>query len=139
MILHVSSFFYRNQIARLSKKKCKRNLQKIASSQLPTSPTTSDEINKAFESENILKQFGMTLQNEENVDELTSNRFFKYAHSSKDFEYCVFASDNIIEGIKKNIPVERRKFLLDATFKVCPYGKFNQFLIIYVEHLEEVI
>lgn len=105
---------------------------------MPTSPKSSDEINKAYESENVMKQYGMTLQNGTNVDGLSSKSFFKHAYSSKDFQYCVFASDNIIDGIKKNIQVERRNFLLDATFKVCPYGAFNQFLIIHIEHLEEV-
>lgn len=128
----------RNQNARLNKKKCKRNLQKIASSQLPTSPKTSEEINLAFQSENVMQHYGMTLHNESYADGLTSTPFFKYAHSSKDSQYCVFASDNIINGIKK-IPVHRRRLLMDATFKVCPYGVFSQFLIIYIEHLEEVI
>lgn len=130
--------FHRNQKARLSKKQCKRNLQKIASCQLPTSPKTSEEIIKAFELQNVMDTYGTTLQNDENADGLSAERFFKYAHSSKDFQYCVFASQNIIDGIKKNIPLRRRKYLIDATFKVCPYGAFNQFLIIHIEHLEEV-
>lgn len=81
----------------------------------------------------------MTQQDESDSNSLSSKPFFKYAHESKDFSYCIFASDNIIDGIKERIPIERRRYLLDATFKICPYGKFNQFLIIYVEHLEEVI
>lgn len=128
----------RNQKSKLSKRKIKRNLQKIASGQLPTTPQSSDDINKAFQSENALKNYGMTLQNETNGDGLSSTPFFKKAYASKQFQYCVFASDNIIKAIKK-IPIERRQFLLDATFKVCPYGVFNQLLIIHIEHLEEVI
>lgn len=65
----------------------------------------------------------MTLQNAEDVGKLKSKEFFKYAYSSKDFQYAVFASDNIIDGIKKHIPKDRRRYLIDATFKVCPYGR----------------
>lgn len=86
-----------------------------------------------------MQQYGTTIQNETNADGLLPKSFFQHAYKSKDFEYCVFASQNIIDGIKKHIPVHRRKFLIDATFKICPYGAYNQFLIIYVEHLEEVI
>lgn len=92
--------FSRNQKARLNKKKCRRNLQKIASSLLPKSPQSSEDIIKAFQSVNVMDKYGTTLQNDENVDGLTAKSFFKHAHSSKQFEYCVFASDNIIDAIK---------------------------------------
>lgn len=63
--------------------------------------------------------------------------FFKTAYECKSFPYVISSSDNIIKGIKTNIPVERRKFLMDATFTVCPLGPYNQLLIVYIEHLEE--
>lgn len=136
---------FRNQNANVSKKKCKRNLQKLAASKLPRSPVSAEEIYKAFENENVRSHYGMTIQNgDDNSHGLSSKPFFKHAqkvsheNSKKDFEYCIFASENIIDGIKAHIPIDRRKFLIDATFKVCPYGPFSQFLIIYVEHLEEV-
>lgn len=54
------------------------------------------------------------------------------------FTFVIFLH-NIIDGIQAHIPIERRRFLIDVTFKVCPYGPFNRFLIIYVDHLEETI
>lgn len=122
----------------LSLNKIGRNLLKISSSTLPKSPKTCAEIIDALENENVVLSYGMTQQNGENVDGLSSKPFFKKAFECKDFAYCIFVSDNIVDGIKK-IPVARRNFLMDATFKVCPFGQFNQLLIIYVEHLEEVI
>lgn len=80
----------------------------------------------------------MTLQNKENIDGLEPKPFYETAFECKDFAYCIFASDNIIDGIQKHIPIEKRKYLMDATFKICPFGVFNQFLIVYIEHLEEV-
>lgn len=105
---------------------------------LPKSPKTCQEIIDAYKDENVMRKYGTTLQNGEDQDQLTSKSFFKHAHNAKSFSYVVFGSDNIIQSIKTRIPVENRKFLLDATFKVCPYGPFNQLLIIHIEHLNEV-
>lgn len=110
---------------------------KKSNSTLPVSPVSCEEIIKAYENEDVKKNYGMTLQNGEDVDKLESKPFFKYAHNGKSFSYVVFSSDNIIESIPR-IPVQRRKFLLDATFKVCPFGPYNQLLIIHIEHLNEV-
>lgn len=40
--------------------------------------------------------------------------------------------------IEKHIEVNKRHYLLDATFKVVPVGPFNQFLIFYVNYIEKV-
>lgn len=80
----------------------------------------------------------MTLQNGDDKDKLPPKSFFKHAHNAKSFSYVIFGSENVMDTIKQRIPVERIKILLDATFKVCPYGPFNQLLIIHIEHLNEV-
>lgn len=105
---------------------------------LPKSPKTCQEIIDAYNDETVMRKYGTTLQNGEDQDHLTSKSFFKHAHNAKSFSYVVFGSENIIQSIKNQIPVDKRKFLLDATFKVCPYGPFNQLLIIHIEHLNEV-
>lgn len=122
----------------MSPRKIKRNLIKIASDEIPKTPTTSSEIIAAYAKEKIKECYGMTKQDGKDPDKLKSKLFFKYAYESKAFSYCIFASDNIISAIEKHIPVERRKYLMDATFKVCPYGIFNQLLIVYIEYLGEV-
>lgn len=41
--------------------------------------------------------------------------------------------------MQANIQEQNRHFLIDATFKVCPFGDFKQLLIIYIEHMQKVI
>lgn len=116
-----------------------RNLRKISNSTLPKSPTTVQEVIDVYENPNVMQAYGKTLHNEKDSNHgLTKAEFFKHAYESKEFSYCIFASDNIINKIKLNITINRRKYLLDATLKVCPFGVFNQLLIIYVEYLGEV-
>lgn len=65
-------------------------------------------------------------------------KFFRTAHKCDAFSYCIFASEAIIQNINLNIDPERRHYLLDASFKVCPLGEFNHFLIIHIEYMETV-
>lgn len=97
------------------------------------SPNTVKEINEAFSQDNVLKEYGMTRHNEKRV-------FFKTAYEDDNTAFCIFASDTIIDLIKQNIDVDKRCYLMDATFKVVPYNNsnFKQFLIIYVEYLGKV-
>lgn len=110
---------------------------KITNKTLPPSPKTCEEIIEVYKNESVIKSFGMTLQDEKDQDALPSTMFFKHAYECKSFSYVIFASDNIINRIKQ-IPIERRRFMMDATFKVCPFGVYNQLLVVYIEHLEEV-
>lgn len=65
--------------------------------------------------------------------------FFRKVHVSDEFAYAVFASQNIVELIMKYIPEHRRKYLMDATFRIVPYGEFKQLLVIHIEYIEMVI
>lgn len=94
----------------MTPRKIKRNLIKIASDEIPKTPTTSSEIIAAYAKEKIKECYGMTKQDGKDPDKLKSKLFFKYAYESKAFSYCIFASDNIISAIEKHIPVERRKY-----------------------------
>lgn len=40
--------------------------------------------------------------------------------------------------VEANVAVDARKYAMDATFKICPYGNFDQLLIIYIEYIESV-
>lgn len=134
----INIFFRRHQKSKLSLNKIGRNLMKKSNATLPKSPISCEEIIEAYKKEKVIKNYGTTLQNDENCDNLEPKPFFRYAHNAKSFSYVVFASENIIDGIVKHIDVDRRKFLLDATFKVCPFGPYNQLLVIYIEHMGEV-
>lgn len=127
----------RHQKSKLSLKKIGRNLKKISNSTLPKSPITCEEIIEAYKNQHVKANYGMSLQNQTDEDALPSAEFFKTAYKSKGFSYVVFASQNIINSMEQIQP-KKRKFLLDATFKVCPYGIYNQLLVIHVEHLSEV-
>lgn len=43
-----------------------------------------------------------------------------------------------MDAIKANIDVSKRRYLIDATFKVVPEGPYYQFLVIYVEYVQKV-
>lgn len=108
-----------------------RNLQYIKNKTLPASPNTVEGVRLLFAKEDIMRDFGYT----KHAD---SKPFLKKIFEGSAFSYCVFASDNVIAGLDK-IEVSRRNFLMDATFKVCPYGDFKQLLVIYVEYMDKVI
>lgn len=129
--------FYRNQDSKLSINKIGRNLKKISNGTLPKSPLTCEDIIDAYKKQSVMFNYGMSLQNETDADALPSTQFYKTAYKCKGFSYVVFASQNVVNSIEK-IHVNKRKFLMDATFKVCPYGIYKQLLVIYVEHLNEV-
>lgn len=81
-----------------------------------------------------MEKFGFALRQNRTVP----SRFYKTVVIEDNYKFCVFASDEIVELIKENISEQNRHFMMDATFKVCPYGDFNQLLIIYIAYCEEV-
>lgn len=110
-------------------KDVKRSMFRYRNRVLPTNVANVTEILTAYSNEEIMQNYGVTTNGE---------RFFKAAFTCDEFEYCIFASDAVIAGIQDRIPVERRSYLMDATFKICPYGTFNQILIIYACYLDTV-
>lgn len=104
---------------------------------LPKSPSTWADIIEVFKHPNVMESYGMTLKNGEDENSLPPTAFYKTAYECKAFSYVVFSFDNIVNAIER-IPKNRRKFFMDATFKVCPYGIYNQLLVIYMKYLGEV-
>lgn len=115
--------------ATITYQQVKRALHRARLANIPANVVDVPSINNAFSLPENMDKFGKTL---------SGNAFYKTAYSCTDFSYCVFASDDIIEMIKDRIPIENRQFLMDATFKICPFGLFKQILIIYVSYLETV-
>lgn len=110
-----------------------RNMMRIGAKNMPKSPTTSEGIEKVFLLENVMQHFGTA----KNAEDKT---FFKIVFKCDAFEYCVFASDRIIELIEKYFPdIAERRYLMEATFKIVPVGPYKQFLILYVELIDKVI
>lgn len=111
--------------------KHERGLQLIRNATIPKNPTNCLEIHNAFQNENIMQAIGFSQHAEKNI-------FFDGVIDTGLFTYCVFSSKDIIKQIEKKIDVQERKFMMDATFKVCPCGPFNQLLIIYIAYHEKV-
>lgn len=112
-----------------------RTLYRHKSSLLPPSPQTAADVQARFEENDVMQKYGRTLTNE---NELASD-FYRGVHIGETFSFVVFASQKIVDAIVRNIPVEQRKYLMDATFKICPFGNFTQLLIIYIEYVESVL
>lgn len=112
-----------------------RSCYRFKSADLPTSPRTAEDLRTAFQDDEIMERFG---RGKVGVGE-TATDFFRGVHVGDEFSYAVFASQRIIELIEHNIVVPRRKYLMDATFKICPYGEFKQLLVIHIEYIESVI
>lgn len=108
-----------------------RNLRRYKGTAFPSSPLNAKSVLEVFQQESVNKHFGMS-QHE------IPHQFYKGTEIAANFENTFFASDNIIELIKKNIPSSKRNYLMDATFKIVPIGSFRQILIIYIEYIGKV-
>lgn len=108
-----------------------RNLLYLRNKVFPKSPQSYEEIIGAFDREEVMQAFGLTMHD-------TPTKFFKTVQKRNQDVFCVFASDIVINIIKEQISVDRRHILMDATFKICPKGIFKQLLIIYISHSNQV-
>lgn len=81
------------------------------------------EINEAFKNPEILQCFGYTLG--------SKDIFFDAAIDTGNFSFCVFSSKKMINLLNKHVPNKKLHILMDATFRTCPFGPFNQLLILY--------
>lgn len=127
-------FFFKFRLSQATKsfKTLKRSLyrQRARLASIPPNIIDVPSIIDTFSRSDNMDKFGKTV---------SGNTFYKTAYSCMEFSYCVFASDDIIKMFQQGIPAESRNFLMDATFKSCPLGIFNQILIIYISYLDSVI
>lgn len=110
-----------------------RTLTKKYAKKFPDSPKTVSEILAYFDHESIQLTTGKTLRGDEEA-----TLFFKHAFENKDFSYCIFVSDDVVEIIN-TIPSDRRLYFTDGTFKVCPTGPFAQLMVISIDICGQVI
>lgn len=109
-------------------------MRRIKQSQLPAPPKKVEEIHPLFENEAVNQVYGKTMQK----NDLEKSQFYRTTFTSSDFSYSLFASQRIIDLIE-NFPVEKRRFMMDATFKIVP-KIYSQLLVIYFETpLKQVI
>lgn len=106
---------------------------RIRNSKIPKPPTNVHEVIEAYEIEIVIEHYSRTKHQNEKYE------FYKGSYECDDFSYSYFASDHVMNNIREHIPEDQRNFLMDATFKICPLGKFYQLLIIYVGFCDQVI
>lgn len=112
--------------ANLTVTQVRKTLQRIKNATLPPNPSNVSQINEAFKNPEILKSFGYTLGDDDEKD-----IFFDTAIDTGAFSYAVFSSKKQINLLNEHVPNKKLHILMDATFRTCPKGPFNQLLIIY--------
>lgn len=142
MIFYIFGFFFhcwklkqtfhnRNPGVQLSWKKYGRTLELIRDNTIPQNPTSCNEIRNAFQDEKIMSTLGRSKH-------IGHGIFFDGVVERETHSFCVFSSKKAISLIEKNIKVEDRHYMCDATFAVCPIGPFSQLLLIHVTYIENV-
>lgn len=102
-------------------------MENIRKEKYDTSPKTLEEIREVFKNPSIMRDIGTSLHREH-------GELYNYAHEEKNFSYCVFSSKKSIELICKNLDVDERFFLIDATFRITPMcSVFSQVLMIHAQ------
>lgn len=119
----------------------KWQLEDIRTKQYPKQPKIEKndgtfDIHKKYQNllnaEDIRKEFGKTLDKRHKL-------YFGSVVKTM-FAFHVFVSFSVIDMIKKHITADKqqkRRYLIDGTFKVVP-RKFNQLLIIAIEYKNDV-
>lgn len=106
-------------------------MRRYKSNTFPASPINGEQIIDAFQDERVLQSFGFT--NHENRRKLYKGTIVEEYGTA-----TFFASELVMQMIDENIPKKKRRYLMDATFKIVPVGCFKQLLIIYVEYIGKV-
>lgn len=104
----------------------KRTLENCRKQKYGKPPTNCEEILREFQREEIFESLGRSRHKERGV-------FFNTVQIGADFENCIFSSAKSIALIEENIDIKDRFFVMDATFRVTPRGKFKQLLILHAK------
>lgn len=118
-------FFYRYQNSSLLYEDHERCLQQNRNHGVPKAPETVDEIREAISRSEIYDLYCKT--DHQDGREI----FLDHLYEGKDFSYCIFSSKKIIQHIEATTQPNERRYLIDGTFKVVPFGSFKQLLIIH--------
>lgn len=102
-----------------------RQLRRIKNVSSPQAPRTCDEIMQLFNSEQMMAKYGLNLRG--------TQPFYIGGEDTETHSFCLFASNESIKLAEENIEPNQRTYLMDATFKIVPKGRFRQLLIIHIQ------
>lgn len=103
-----------------------RTMRRIKQSTMPAPPKKVEDIHACFDNETVNEKYARTKQ-KTNTEK---NQFYRTTHICEEFAYT-FAWERIIDLIK-TYAVDKRRFMIDATFKIVP-KMYSQLLVIYFE------
>lgn len=118
---------YRNEQVGLQYHRVERTMRRIRQTTMPAPPKKIEQIPELFQNPTVNNLYGRTKQ-KLNTEK---NQFYRTTRICEEFAYSLFASQRIIDLIQ-DFPIEKRRFMMDATFKIVP-KIFSQLLVIYFE------
>lgn len=87
-----------------------------------------------------MESYGYTLQTIDLEKNALTDKyaFYDCAVEESEYSYCIFSSKISIQLIEKEISIDHRHILMDATFKTVPAGPFKQLLILHIRKRKQV-
>lgn len=122
----------RNQQCTLLFEEHERQFQRLKKSGVPPAPRTIDDVLTAFERPDIFDAYAYSKHTD------GREKFLDYIHKGPDFNYMIFSSKRIMALINEHIEPSQRKYLIDGTFYISPYGSFKQVLMIHLQKFDTV-
>lgn len=102
-----------------------KTLRDIRRTKVRKSPTTAEEVELAFQNQNVMDSLGTSLYGQRGL-------LFNTIQIHENFSNCIFSSPSSIALVKRNFDIQERFFVMDGTFAITPRGIFNQVLVVNV-------
>lgn len=115
--------------SKLELKKMKKRMGQVKNQPHPKIPKTCLEVQQMFQNPEIFNKYGSTLDH--------ASALYIDTVVTKDYSFCLFASQATINIVRRSINPCDRHYLIDGTFKVVPRG-FYQLIIISIEYKNDV-
>lgn len=108
-----------------------RTLRRLKNKSYPKRPLTAGEIIELFKKDKITEEYGFNLSH-------TERFYIDTIDVPGEYSFSLFASKEAMKLVEEHVAPDERNYLMDATFKICPFGCYYQLLIIYIEYRNDV-